>query len=101
MCGRWVVAHSKLRFIVLSLYYLGKKKRITPKPTKTVKFSDKGGFTKYSLANVRAPCSVVNVILKALNYSLAANSWKSYRTVENHILRIREFFLYCFPAIET
>ena len=28
--------------------------------------------------------------MKVLNFSLAANNWKTYRTVENHILRIKK-----------
>lgn len=47
-------------------------------------------YTPASLKNVRAPTSVILALTEALNFSLAANTWRSYRTAENHLARIRK-----------
>jgi hypothetical protein len=39
---------------------------------------------------VRAPTSIITALTEAMNFSLAANTWKLYAAVERHVERIRK-----------
>jgi len=70
-------------------HFTGKPVHFQPRPTKVVKYSKSGMFTHASLKNVKAPKSVIISLTEALNHSLCANTWRSYRTAQNHVDRIK------------
>ena len=47
----------------------------------------RGGYSARSFANHRLPSSVVCGLVEAANASLSKNTWTSYKTAENHLLR--------------
>ena len=65
---------------------------MNPVATGRMKFSCKGGYSKTSFKNMRVPPSVVTALVLALNYSVAANTWKTYGSVEKHILTMEKLY---------
>ena len=47
----------------------------------------KGGYNVKSFANYRLPPSIVLPLIEAANASLSKNTWSSYKTAENHLIR--------------
>ena len=61
---------------------------MSPKATKKQKYSKHGGFSARTFGNYKLPASIVTTLISAANHSLAKTTFKSYKTAENHILRI-------------
>lgn len=61
---------------------------MSPKATKKQKYSKYGGYSGKAFGNYRLPASIVTTLISAANHSLAQTTFKSYKTAENHILRI-------------
>ena len=58
---------------------------VTPVASIVMKYSSEGGFKKRHLKNL--PNKVSTIIAEAANYSVAKNTWRSYSTARQHILK--------------
>ena len=56
-----------------------------PVPSQIIKYSGNGGFGGSAWGNL--PTKVTNILHEMANYSLAKNTWRSYRTAWNHVAK--------------
>ena len=59
----------------------------SPKAKEITKYSGSGSFSTNTFKKYGLPPSIVNALVASANHSLAAGTFKSYKTAENHILR--------------
>jgi hypothetical protein len=62
---------------------------VVPVPEVQAKYSKvvKGGYDAKSFSNYKLPTNIVTCLVEAANSSLSKNTWMSYKTAENHLLR--------------
>ena len=82
-----VPCHTSGNVVLTNMNFLGQKE---PTNTARAKYSTKGGFTSSSFAQLGLAPSLVLPLMQCANFSLAANTWKSYQTAERHIKRAEE-----------
>ena len=59
----------------------------SPKPKQNGKYSATGAYTTRSFKKHNLPATIVVALVAAANFSLATDTFKSYRTAERHIIR--------------
>ena len=97
LCNNWlgqicieVVIEHTIEVEMTGLFFGLGKKLLSPKPRKTQKYSAQGGFSIKSFEKYKLPPSIVTTLINAANHSLALGTWKSYKTAEQHILRLEK-----------
>ena len=61
-----------------------------PEPTATQKYSKEGGFSVSSFTKLGVTRNWADILVEASNFSVSANTWRSYKTAENHIIRFEK-----------
>ena len=71
---------------VIFICFLG---QFVPVQTEIRKYSSKGGFRVESFKNL--PKKVTQILMKAANFSVARNTWRTYSTAKNHIKKAEKW----------